>query len=139
MFDFKFDWCKEMELGVEQIDMEHQEMFRIGRDIEQLLTHYCMNVTAQQLLSIIGNLRDYVSYHFYHEEVIMEEKKYMGIVRHRAAHNIFKKKVMHISCRKMGENPNEILKEIKELLQSWLFEHILIYDKKLCDYLKQLP
>lgn len=37
MFDFKFDWCKEMEIGVPIVDAQHQELFRIGRDLEQLI------------------------------------------------------------------------------------------------------
>ena len=45
MFDFKFDWCKEMECGVKIIDEQHQILFRIGRDMEQLIMHGCQNAT----------------------------------------------------------------------------------------------
>ena len=39
MFDFKFDWCKEMECGVPAIDDQHQILFHIGREMEQLIMH----------------------------------------------------------------------------------------------------
>lgn len=71
MFDFKFDWCKEMECGVPAIDDQHQILFHIGREMEQLIMHGCQNATTKELLDIVCELREYTSYHFYTEEDLM--------------------------------------------------------------------
>ncbi len=55
MFDFKFDWCKEMECGVPAIDDQHQILFHIGREMEQLIMHGCQNATTKELLDIVSS------------------------------------------------------------------------------------
>ena len=58
MFDFKFNWDPQIETGIAEIDDQHKVLFRIGRDIEQLLQYRCIGVTEKQLLDIICELRD---------------------------------------------------------------------------------
>ena len=53
MFDFKFDWCKEMECGVPAIDDQHQILFHIGREMEQLIMHGCQNATRNHYYALI--------------------------------------------------------------------------------------
>ena len=64
MFDFKFDWSAEMELGIPILDEQHKEIFRIARNIEQLLIQNCENVKPRDLVNIVCELREFVSYHF---------------------------------------------------------------------------
>lgn len=35
MFDFKFDWDESISVGVEEIDEQHKELFKIARDINR--------------------------------------------------------------------------------------------------------
>lgn len=135
MFDFKFDWCKEMECGVEIIDEQHKEMFRIGRDMEQLIMHECTNATTEQLLDIVCELRDYVAYQFYTEEELMQKANFPGYDKHKAAHDTFKKHILAIDMPALGTHPEKILPEIKDDLQKFLFNHILTEDHELCSYL----
>ena len=44
MFDFNFNWDDSLTLGIEKLDMQHRELFKIGRDIEQLLLIQCIGV-----------------------------------------------------------------------------------------------
>ena len=73
MFDFKFDWASNMETGYSDIDTQHKQLFKIGRDLEQLIRIQCIGVTDKQLLDIVCELRDYTGYHFYEEERMMKE------------------------------------------------------------------
>ncbi|MBQ6600414.1 MAG: hypothetical protein IIX36_02100, partial [Clostridia bacterium] len=44
--------------------------FKLGRHIEQLLLVYCAGITDTELLNLLYELRDYVTYHFYEEEKV---------------------------------------------------------------------
>lgn len=136
MFDFKFDWCKEMECGVKLIDDQHKELFRIGRDMEQLIMNNCQNATWKQLLDIVCELREYVAYHFYTEEMLIQKHDFPDAIKHKAAHITFKVKILGIDMSALKKNPTIILSEIKDSLQDFLFNHILVEDIELCNYLK---
>ena len=86
MFDFKIDWKEELGIGIEEIDEQHRQMFRIVRDIEQLLVTRCIGVRPEQLYEIITQLREYVSYHFYYEEALMQKYGYSKLEEHTQTH-----------------------------------------------------
>lgn len=136
MFDFKFDWCQEMECGIKIIDEQHQEMFRIGRDMEQLILHGCENATNKQLLDIVCELREYSAYHFYTEEALMEKYYYPNLARHMAEHMDFKTHVLEIDMPTLAKEPNRVLTELKDSLQDFLFNHVLAEDKELAAFIK---
>ena len=77
MFDFKFDWASNMETGYSDIDTQHKQLFKIGRDLEQLIRIQCIGVTDKQLLDVVCELRDFTGYHFYEEESMMQEMNYL--------------------------------------------------------------
>ena len=57
MFDFKFDWASNMETGYSDIDTQHKQLFKIGRDLEQLIRIQCIGVTDKQPLDLLRLLR----------------------------------------------------------------------------------
>lgn len=130
MFDFKFDWAPEMNMGIEELDLQNKELFRIGRDIEQLILADCENVTDRQLLNIVCGLREYVNYHFYMEEKFMEDKGYSNYETHRQKHQIFQKEILNIDCPELSRKPKTELKKLKETVQDWVFQHVLVEDVK---------
>ncbi len=131
MFDFAFDWLKELETGDELIDQQHKEFFRIGRDIEQLIVKKCIGVQEQELLDIVCELREYVSYHFYSEETIMRQQGYSNYEKHVKEHQGFQKYVMEIDCPALAKNPYKELKAMKSMIQSWVFSHMIGEDVKM--------
>ena len=78
MFDFKFDWEKNLNTSIESIDVQHKQLFKLGRDMEQLLQMQCIGVTDKQLLDIVCGLRDFTAYHFYAEEDMEMAKAYLA-------------------------------------------------------------
>lgn len=135
MFDFKFDWCKEMECGIKIIDEQHQELFRIMREIEQLIMNGCQHVTPKDLLDIICELREYISYHFYTEENLMAKYQYPNLAIHMADHMDLKDYILKIDLPTLAKDPNRILGILKEHMQNYLFTHILQEDHNLCIFL----
>ena len=136
MFDFNFDWRPDMETKIEVLDQQHMQLFRIGRDIEQMLRVRCMGVTEIQLLGIVCELRDYAAYHSYQEEKIMKEAGYSGYEEHKKMHAVFSSDIEKINMPKLKENPEEELKLIKNKIQEWVFEHMLIEDMKMAEEIR---
>jgi len=137
MFDFNFNWKPEMEIGIETIDEQHKELFRIARSIEQLLITKCIGADPKLLLEIVCELREYVSYNNYLEESLMAKAQYSGYLSHIQQHWDFEKMVALIDCKVLGESPYEVLSTVKEKIQDWVFAHILVEDKKMSKELKR--
>ncbi len=129
MFDFKFDWAPDMETGYGDIDTQHKQLFKIGRDLEQLLRIQCIGVTDKQLLDIVCELRDYTGYHFYEEERMMQEMNYSRISAHKKFHKKCSDYVMKLDLPKIKAEPMKHLKLIKDEVQSWIMTHVLSEDK----------
>ena len=129
MFDFKFDWASSMETGYSDIDTQHKQLFKIGRDLEQLIRIQCIGVTDKQLLDIVCELRDYTGYHFYEEERMMQEMNYPRMNTHQKFHKKCSDYIMKLDLPKIKEEPMEQLKLIKDEVQSWIMTHVLSEDK----------
>lgn len=129
MFDFKFDWVSNMETGYSDIDTQHKQLFKIGRDLEQLIRIQCIGVTDKQLLDIVCELRDYTGYHFYEEERMMQEMSYSCINAHKKFHKKCSDYVMKLDLPKIKEEPVKHLKLIKDEVQNWIMTHVLSEDR----------
>ena len=132
MFDFKFDWKDELNTGIEAVDQQHQEMFRIVRNIEQLLIVRCIGVTQKQLYGIIRELREFVSYHFYEEEKLMKKYGVPNFEEHVKEHKRMVKQIESINVPELGRHPYEELTKIKEAIQDNIFEHMFHLDMEMC-------
>lgn len=131
MFDFHFDWNNSMSIGIEEVDEHHKQLLRIGRDIEQLIQIKCIGVTEQQLLDIVCELRDYVAYHYYEEEALMEKEHYPKLGEHRVEHKKYVNRVQYLDWPAMKRDPEPELQKLKDLLMDLLFNHILTWDKEM--------
>ena len=136
MFDFNFDWRPDMEVKIEVLDQQHQQLFRIGRDIEQLLRMKCIGVTEIQLLKIVCELRDYAAYHSYQEEKLMKDAGYSGYDQHKKMHDSFSAEIESINMPKLKADPEGQLKLIRDHIQVWVFEHMLVEDMKMADEIR---
>ncbi|MBE5961338.1 MAG: bacteriohemerythrin [Lachnospiraceae bacterium] len=136
MFDFKFNWDESLDTGMESIDSQHKELFRIARNMEQLLLTRCIGVQESALLDIVCELREYVSYHFYYEESLMLQAGYVNYEEHKKLHDEFKLQIMNLDCPALAKNPQSELKKLKDTIQEWIFTHMLIEDKKMIKEIK---
>lgn len=137
MFDFKFDWCKEMECGFPLLDEQHRVLFHIGRDIEQLVITNKTSENAAEILNIICRLRDYSAYHFYFEEEFMRDHHYKNYEQHVKMHEQFKNYILNIERTASMQNPYTALADLKQYLQDWLFQHILFADFTMCKEIRK--
>lgn len=137
MFDFKFDWKPEMELKIHILDEQHKEIFRIARNIEQKLLQNCEDIQPKELINIVCELREFVSYHFYEEERMLEKAGFADLEEHKKAHDRFYKYVQNIDLPKMAKDPNTELQKLKDNIQRWVFEHMLCEDFAFANTIKE--
>lgn len=130
MFDFKFDWDESISVGIKEIDDQHKELFKIARDIEQMVLIKCHGVTSGKVIQVLAELREYATYHFYSEEVLISKMNPQHLETHKEKHENFRRVILALNDGELKKCPNEILIEIRAFLKSWLFEHIVIEDKK---------
>lgn len=139
MFDFKFDWQDDLNTNIGRLDEQHKELFKIARNIEQLLITKCATVDSKILLDIICELREYISYSFYEEEKLMKKANYSNYEEHIKSHEELKKVILNIELSVLNEKPCEELKKIKDSVQDWIFQHMLIEDKKMAEEILKSP
>ena len=138
MFDFDFNWDNSLNLNINHLDTQHKELFRIGRDIEQLIFIRCIGVTSEQLMNILYSLRDFITYHFYQEESFMLHINFPYIEDHIKEHNEFKDYITHLNYTALCESPFIELQKLRTVLVDWVLQHISISDKKIALYAQTL-
>lgn len=127
-------WSKEYEVGVPEIDEQHQRLFKMINDLNEAMT---LGRGKDVLDRILTGLVDYTARHFKTEEMYMDKAGYPELDSHREVHVRLTDKVHEMVDRyKTGEVGLGI--ELLNFLQDWLKKHILGTDKKYAPYLAGL-
>lgn len=117
--------------GIDLIDKEHKELFRIVDKANHLINSYDASSSYDKIISILDGLKDYTKEHFKDEEEYMESIHYDGLAAQKRAHEAFIDKLENIDLEKIEDKPQEYLQELIEFLLGWLINHILHTDKKI--------
>lgn len=118
-------------IGIDLIDREHEELFRIVGRANQLVKSYDTAVDYDALMKILNELKAYTEEHFRDEEEYMEWIHYEGLAAQKRAHEAFIDKLENIDLDEIENNPQEYLQKLLEFLLGWLINHILYTDKKI--------
>ena len=125
------EFTEEYLTGIDFVDREHKELFRIVDNANQLVKSYDTSSSYDKIIDILNELKDYTKEHFGDEEEYMESIQYEGLPAQKRAHEAFIDKMENIDLDKIEEEPQEYLQHLIEFLLSWLINHILYTDKKI--------
>ncbi len=116
-----FVWTDSLELGIEEIDEQHRELFRRGERLYHALRHG-QPAGADLMLS---SFRDFVLSHFEYEERWMRRTDFPEQIPHREAHRDFADRLHRVTgeYRRRGPTP-EVAETLQLWLEAWLREHI---------------
>lgn len=117
--------------GIELVDAEHRELFRIVDKANQLVKNFDSLSGYDSIMQILNELKEYTKEHFADEEEYMEGIQYEGLSAQKRAHEAFVDKLENISLDQIDANPQENLQELLEFLLGWLINHILYTDKRI--------
>lgn len=120
-------WNKIYEIGIPEIDLQHQQWFAIFNE-------FCTAIQTRSqtaiLESTLDKFIDYSKFHFSDEEKFMHEIKYSSYAIHRKIHESFVVQTKYYSGL-LNKNNDQLAQEIWDFIKNWLVNHILIEDKKI--------
>ena len=126
-----FAFTEEYYTGVEIIDEEHAELFRIIRRANDLITEELLHDKYDEIMSVLDELRNYTVQHFADEEEYMASINYEGLDIQKKTHEMFVDKLNDINLDDLDDNQQQYLIELVDFLLMWLVNHILKMDKKI--------
>lgn len=126
-----YEMKEEYYIGVEAIDLQHKELFRIADEAYMLLKDDFIVDKFDDIVAIIVRLKDYAAKHFEDEEAYMLSIGYKKFFSQKEEHTDFLDKINSIDFDSMDHNQLQALIDILEFLNDWLVHHILEKDKLL--------
>jgi hemerythrin len=122
-----------MAVGVQEIDEQHQELFRRSAR----LVHALRAGDRAEIDPLLRFLSDYVVSHFECEERWMAKAEYPGLEAHRDAHRRFADEFLEMHREYQRQGPTELLTmRVDEWISTWLRQHIGGEDVEMARWLK---
>lgn len=125
-----YDFTEEYLTGVELVDEEHKELFRIIGQVHEMIANEYLADKYDEIISLVEELRTYTKVHFKDEEEYLESIQYEGLEAQRVAHEMFVSRMYEIDLNEIDAHQEEVLQELMSFLTEWLVNHILHMDKK---------
>jgi hemerythrin len=129
----RFEWRPEYSVGIEEIDAQHQELFRrAGLFIDSLRRQ-----SRQEIGILLSFLRLYAVTHFGAEEAWMRAASYPGTTEHEKQHDGFIKDILALSDqheKKSGQGIEPA--RVSGWLEKWLKNHVTSTDTDFARHLK---
>ena len=116
-------------IGVEEIDNEHRELFRIINETQELLDNQILDDQYDRIREMVERLGKYAEEHFRHEEEYMESIKHPELELQKSQHLFFCDKINGITTSFASEEEQQaVLEDLLKYLVTWLYRHIISSD-----------
>lgn len=116
-------------IGVEEIDNEHRELFRIINETQELLDNQILNDKYDRIMEMVERLDQYAEEHFRHEEAYMESIHHPELALQKQQHLFFWDKINGITNSFSSDRAQqEVLEDLLRYLVTWLYRHIISSD-----------
>ena len=131
-----FQWTDALSVGVDEIDQQHQELFRrVGALLQASLAN-----DASQVGPLLAYLREYVAIHFAAEEQLMTEVRYPGYRLHKAEHERFARDFAALEADYAAQGATgEFVSRLTRSVADWLRDHVYLTDAAMGRFLKSVP
>ena len=112
-------------IGVDQIDDEHRELFRLVGEVQDLLHDKWTDDKYFEICDVVERLKEYAAEHFRHEEEYMEQIGHPELEMQREQHAQFCEKVNEVDVRSAEGDQQAFIEDILSFLVKWLYRHIM--------------
>jgi hemerythrin len=126
-----FEWKDDYSVHIGIIDGQHQNLFRMAREL-----HAAMEAGDSKpvLAKLLDRLVQYTQTHFAQEERLMQSAAYPQFAAHHAEHDALIKRVQEFQADfQSGQVVLSI--QLLQFLKTWLEQHIMHSDQKYVPYL----
>jgi hemerythrin len=129
----RFVWTPALSVGVESIDVQHQELFQ---QVNALLVALGGQRQDEEILGTLAFLAAYVVRHFEDEERLMRETSYPRLPAHVAEHAQFAKTFGVLRARFARHGIDAVFaSDVEAELCHWLVQHVQGTDRALGEWL----
>lgn len=116
-------------IGVEAIDNEHRELFRIINETQELLDNQIISDKYDHIIEMVERLEQYAEEHFRHEEEYMESIHHPELNLQKRQHLFFCDKINSITNSFSSDHEQQaVLEDLLHYLVTWLYRHIISSD-----------
>jgi len=127
----KFEWKSEYTVGIDSIDKQHQELFRIFNKLADAVSG---TYSPKAAATTMHEMSQYLDKHFSFEEPLL--KKHPAFDKHHLEHLKFIENTLDFQIR-FADKDNNVPTDMLDFLAHWLKTHILELDKEYFAYLKE--
>lgn len=124
-------FTEEYHTGIALVDSQHARLFEIINEADALIKAELLHDKYDEIVRILGVLKDYTVTHFTDEEAYMESIAYEGLEAQKFAHMSFVDMLNQVNLDNVDDNQQQYLEELVEYLKNWLIVHILKVDKRI--------
>lgn len=132
----KLNWKKSFEIGHEEIDQQHKNLFAIYNTLYDEVINGAAN-SDEIKLEILEEVLEYTCFHFSCEEGLMREIGYPQVSRHWRLHKDFENRIYQF-YRVKSSDIFVLNSEVFKIIEQWLLEHILKEDQLIGMHLNRL-
>jgi len=123
-------WTDSLLIDVPEIDADHKHLAALVNRFSQ------MTADDKGVDKIIEKLIAYAGYHFDREEAIMEACEFPDIEQHKQTHNALREELLQLVKAWNTEPSQTVLSDMRRMLCSWLFNHIIHDDVSIAPYVR---
>ena len=121
-------WNDEYSIGIVEIDEQHKKLFELSEILNEA-------TEINEIKDILLFLEEYMQFHCNTEESMIRKYNYELIEEHKKLHDDLKEKVTgYIELYFLGNY--SFIEELEEVVQEWIYEHILEEDRKYKEFFK---
>lgn len=120
-------WDERYSVGIEQLDWDHIVIASLINHLDEVKQH---GSDEGAVAAIVRALIRIAYEHFAREELMFVRYDYPEIEAHRREHRLLEEQLEELYAAYQSTPDPEISREIMELLNYWLVEHILKVDKR---------
>lgn len=118
-------------VDVPRIDAQHKRIF-------ELAASFADGGDQIRMMKSLAILCDHVKTHFREEEEIMAACGFPGLDAHRRLHGECRKMLVDLLAHAMRLSLDQVAEEVQQLINGWIYEHILTADFEYVQYLKSM-
>ena len=126
-----FEWNVRFSLHVDEIDREHQELFRLAGELYAAMK---IGQGKVKLARSLDRLVEYTRVHFRHEEKLMQSTGYPDSYSHKAEHDALTREVLRFQGDFVTGRA-AVTAQVMQFLSGWLERHIGDSDAALAQHL----
>jgi hemerythrin len=115
----KVAWLQRYSVGVEELDEQHQAIFRIVNQLDDAISAGAKH----EIVGTFSRVMDYARAHFAHEEAFMARIEYAELEGHQREHARFVSKITNL-WEGFLAGEDDIAPELQRFLTEWLIGHI---------------